>query len=206
MTDKPNVLLVEGVNDQAVIEHLLRQHGIDKTLVGAEANQGITQIVDNLDVYLDASGLVHLGIIVDADEDINARWQSLQHRLRQHSYPVPALPDPAGTVIEAESLPRVGIWIMPDNQTRGILEDFLRFLVPAGSNLFGHVRTSIATIPAGEQRFSKLAEPKALIHTWLAWQDEPGKAMGTAITARYLDANVAEVDVLVSWLNRLFLP
>ena len=93
---------------------------------------------------------------------------------------------------------------MPDNQTKGILEDFLRFLVPAGSRLFDHVTTSVATIPEGERRFSQLAEPKALIHTWLAWQEEPGKPMGTAITARYLDPNVAQVDVLVSWLKRLF--
>ena len=103
-------------------------------------------------------------------------------------------------------LPRVGVWIMPDNQTKGILEDFLRFLVPAGSPLFDHVKSSVEAIPEGERRFSQLAEPKAIIHTWLAWQGEPGKPLGTAITARYLDPDVAQVDVLVSWLNRLFFP
>ena len=95
---------------------------------------------------------------------------------------------------------------MPDNQQKGILEDFLRFLVPDGSLLFEQVKTSVASIPVAEVRFTKLAEPKALIHTWLAWQEEPGKPMGTAITARYLDANVVQVDALVSWLNRLFFP
>jgi len=100
----------------------------------------------------------------------------------------------------------VGIWIMPDNQTNGILENFLRFLVPADSPLFEHVRSSVARIPAGERRFSQLAEPKAIIHTWLAWQEEPGRPLGTAITARYLDHEVAQVDILVSWLNRLFFP
>ena len=97
-----------------------------------------------------------------------------------------------------------GIWMMPDNQTKGILEHFLRFLVPQGSRLFEHVESSVATIPEGERRFTKLAEPKALIHTWLAWQEEPGKPLVTAITARYLDPDVPEVDVLVAWLKRLF--
>jgi len=64
----------------------------------------------------------------------------------------------------------------------------------------------VAAIPADERRFSQLAQPKALIHTWLAWQEEPGKPLGTAITARYLDPDVAQVDVLVSWLNRLYFP
>jgi hypothetical protein len=95
---------------------------------------------------------------------------------------------------------------MPDNQTKGILEDFLRFLVPTGSLLFDHVKSSVATIPVGEQRFSQLAEPKAIIHTWLAWQKEPGKPLGTAITARYLDPDVAQVDVLATWLKQLFFP
>ena len=54
-------------------------------------------------------------------------------------------------------LPRFGVWLMPDNQSRGILEDFLHFLVPAGSQLFEHVKSSVATIPANERRFSQLA-------------------------------------------------
>ena len=150
-----------------------------------------------------------VGIVMDADADLNARWQSLRDRLLKLGYTVPAAPAIDGTIIDRPAgafLPRVGIWIMPDNQTRGILEDFLRFRVPAGSRLFDHVTTSVATIPEGERRFSQLAEPKALIHTWLAWQEEPGKPLGTAITARYFDPGVAQVDVLVSWLNRLFFP
>ncbi len=94
---------------------------------------------------------------------------------------------------------------MPDNQTEGILEDFLRFLVPDASPLFAHVTECVATIPSGERRFGPAAEPKVLIHTWLAWQEEPGRPMGTAITARYLDPSVRQVDTLIAWLKKLFL-
>jgi hypothetical protein len=51
-----------------------------------------------------------------------------------------------------------------------------------------------------------LAKPKAIMHTWLAWQEEPGLPFGTAIKAGYLDSSAAPVDTLVSWLNRLFFP
>jgi hypothetical protein len=94
---------------------------------------------------------------------------------------------------------------MPNNQTTGILEDFLRFLVPEGSLLFKHVTKSVAGIPKSERLFHESAESKAVIHTWLAWQEKPGRPLGTAITARYLDPNVPQVDVLVSWLKKLFL-
>ena len=109
------------------------------------------------------------------------------------------LDPPAGTY-----LPRLGVWIMPNNQTSGILEDFLRFLVPQPNVLFDHAKVSVAAIPEGERRFKQLDEPKAVIHTWLAWQEEPGRPFGKAITARFLDPDVPEVDVLVAWLKRLF--
>ena len=93
---------------------------------------------------------------------------------------------------------------MPDNQMKGILETFLRSLVPKPSPLFDYVETSVAAIPDSERRFKPRKEPKAIIHTWIAWQEEPGMPPGMAINTRFLDANVAEVDVLVSWLKRLF--
>ncbi|RLT32719.1 MAG: hypothetical protein DWI57_18175, partial [Chloroflexi bacterium] len=149
-----------------------------------------------------------VGVIIDADVDIHARWQSLRNTLIHLGYQnVTDNPSPDGSIFDSPTgtlLPRVGIWMMPDNQNQGILEDFLRFLIPTGSRLFDHVSSSVAAIPQGERRFSAFAEPKALIHTWLAWQAEPGKPLGTSITARYLDPDVAQVDILVSWLDRLF--
>ena len=151
-----------------------------------------------------------VGVVIDADTDLKSRWQSLRDRLIRVGYQaVPDNPTPDGTILDPPPgilLPRMGIWIMPDNQTKGILEDFLRFLVPTGSQLFNHVQSSVAAIPEEERRFNLLAEPKAIIHTWLAWQEDPGKPLGTAITARFLDPHVAQADVLVSWLNRLFIP
>lgn len=43
-----------------------------------------------------------------------------------------------------------------------------------------------------------------MIHTWLAWQDDPGTPLGQAITKRYLDAEGPHVAAFLSWLTRLF--
>ena len=204
------ILLVEGTDDEHVIKHICGNRGIPH-LDDVKPHGSVSMLLDSFPVRLKASEEGDIvGVVIDADTDLAARWQSLRDRLIRVGYTgVPDEPTAGGTIIDPPVgvlLPRVGIWIMPDNQTKGILEDFIRFLVPAGSRLFDHVATSVATIPAGERRFSQLAEPKALIHTWLAWQEEPGKPMGTAITARYLDHGVAQVDILVSWLKRLFFP
>ncbi|HVC34024.1 MAG TPA: DUF3226 domain-containing protein [Chloroflexota bacterium] len=204
------ILLVEGPDDKHVLERLCGNRGVPH-LDEIKPHGGVDQLLESFPVRLKASedGDI-IGMVVDADTDISSRWQSVRDRLTGLGYQgTPANPAPGGTILGppvGTLLPRVGIWIMPDNQTNGILENFLRFLVPADSPLFEHVRSSVARIPAGERRFSQLAEPKAIIHTWLAWQEEPGRPLGTAITARYLDHEVAQVDILVSWLNRLFFP
>ncbi len=41
-------------------------------------------------------------------------------------------------------------------------------------------------------------------HLQLAWQKEPGKPMGLAITARYLDANAPYAQELLDWIRKLF--
>lgn len=202
------ILLVEGKDDEHVIKHICGNRG--QVLLDDVIQHGsVENLLESFPVRIKASeeGDI-IGIVLDADTDLAARWQSLHDRLIGAGYTdLPARPGSGGTVIDPPPetlLPRVGIWIMPDNQTRGILEDFLRFLVPAGSDLFGHVETSVASIPEGARRFGELARPKAIIHTWLAWQEEPGKPLGTAITARYLDPDVKQVDVLVDWLRHLF--
>jgi len=203
------ILLVEGVDDEHVIKHLCgNRNGPQLDIKG---HGGVDRLLDSIPVRLKASedGDI-VGVVIDADTDIHSRWQSLRNILIRLGYQtVTDNPSPDGSIFDPPMgtlLPRVGIWMMPDNQSQGILEDFLRFLIPTGSLLFDHVASSVAAIPEGERRFTLLAEPKALIHTWLAWQAEPGKPLGTSITARYLDPDVAQVDILISWLNRLFPP
>lgn len=149
-----------------------------------------------------------VGVVLDADVCLGSRWQSIYDRLVELGYQdVPDQPDNAGTILDfpaGKPLPRMGVWIMPDNRTNGILEDFLRFLVPHPNTLFDHVESSVDAISEADRLFSEAAKPKAIIHTWLAWQSDPGRPYGTAITARFLDVNVGEVDLLVGWLKRLF--
>jgi hypothetical protein len=58
--------------------------------------------------------------------------------------------------------------------------------------------------PDKDRRFPQTQEMKANIHTWLAWQEEPGKPMGQAITKRYLDAAAPHAQQLMDWLCKLF--
>ena len=202
--------MVEGTDDEHVLKHICGNRDIPH-LDEVESQDGVENLIESLGVRLTLSeeGDV-IGVVIDADTEISDRWQSIRGRITDFGYQnVPDQPDPDGTILDPPAgtlLPRLGVWIMPNNQTSGILEDFLHFLVPQPNILFDHAKASVAAIPEGERRFKQLAEPKAVIHTWLAWQKDPGLPFGKAITARFLDPSVPEVDVLVAWLKRLFFP
>ncbi len=68
------------------------------------------------------------------------------------------------------------------------------------------VNDCIDTIPSAEKKFADAHMAKAQIHTWLAWQENPGLPFGTAITAKFLDADRDQAGILINWLKRLFLP
>lgn len=201
------VLMVEGTDDEHVVKHICgkRQLGTIETI---HPYGGKDPLLESIGTRLKESDISALGLILDADTDLQARWQAVTDRLNTSGYNnIPGIPSHEGTVIAPplnSLLPKVGIWLMPDNRLPGILEDFLLFLVPNGDALLDHANHAIDSIPAGRRRFDDLKKSKARIHTWLAWQEEPGKPFGQAITARYLDPNLPAADAFSRWLQRTF--
>ena len=82
---------------------------------------------------------------------------------------------------------KIGVWIMPDNDDNGMLEDFVAFLIPDGDKLLPEVDSVLANIEAkGLNMYKSIHHSKARIHTWLAWQEDPRTPMGSAVTKKYL--------------------
>ena len=204
------ILLVEGPDEEHVLKHICGHYGIPH-LDEVKPLGGVSKLLESIPVQLKASEEGDIvGVVLDADTDMSSRWDSVRDRLRMVGYGnVPVHPNSEGTILDPPDemlLPRFGIWVMPDNKAAGILEDFLRFLVPQPNKLFDRVNKTVADIPDDERRFGRSDRPKAIIHTWLAWQEDPGKPYGTAVTAGFLDPTVLEANVLASWLRNLFFP
>lgn len=201
------VLMVEGKDDEHVVKHICGSRQLGQ-IGSIKEYGGKDLLLDAIGTRLKESDLCALGILMDADTDISARWDAIKNRLRGAGFDnVPEIPDLSGTVLLPPVdtlLPRVGVWLMPDNSLAGILEDFLAFLVPPDDPLFLHVNESMACIPAECKRYDELNFAKAKIHTWLAWQAEPGRPLGQAITSRYLDANLPTADKFSIWISRTF--
>lgn len=202
------ILLVEGKDDAHVFHALFGQRQLPK-LSEIREHGGWDQLLEVIPVRLKESDIEALGVVLDAVTSVAGRWVSVRNRLSAAGYAPPSEPNSQGVVLNPPPdtiLPRVGIWLMPNNTVPGKLEDFLRYLVPQGSALFAYAETTVDNIPRDLRLFKPVDQPKALIHTWLAWQSEPGRPLGQSITAGFLKHTAAEADILVSWLQRLFFP
>ncbi|MCP4221302.1 MAG: hypothetical protein GY765_42140, partial [bacterium] len=99
--------------------------------------------------------------------------------------------------------PLLGIWIMPDNRNPGMLEDFVMEMVDKKALQ----AAADCVAKAKEKGFTAYKSPhhsKAVIHTWLSWQDEAGRPMGQAITGQVLKPETKSAKLFIDWLIKLF--
>ncbi len=216
----PGYVLVEGKNDKHVIQNLCRRHGLAIAVQepdeggkprlqdsdGSGISSGLVRLLLRATTKIKEPGLNPIGIVLDADLDILERWQQLRGRLLANGYlAIPDRPVSNGWISSETNLRRVGVWLMPDNQQPGILEDFVRTLIPNDDLLRDKATTILEEIEQLQlNRYPIEQRAKALIHTWLAWQEIPGQPMGLAITVRALSHDTPSAHAFVAWLRRLF--
>ena len=208
--EKYQLLLVEGNNDLHVICNLRDKHQLPKTFDVKVSNpEGIDALLTSLPVKLKEENLRTLGIVVDADQELYKQWEKVRKQLNSSGYKdIPDFPPAEGWVYipsESSELKRLGVWLMPNNQLPGILEDFVTHLIPPSDNLRTKVEEVLQEIEDNGLNLYKIPDrTKALIYTWLAWQKHPGTPMGRAIAQRVLSHDLPLALMFVKWLQHLF--
>ncbi|HMS38888.1 MAG TPA: hypothetical protein PKE69_01585 [Pyrinomonadaceae bacterium] len=219
MAKENRILFVEGADDQHTIWAICEHFKVAETFVvevpdgagkinpklRAGEKGGIDNVLKAMQGFLAAQNVERLGVVIDADADLLKQWKRISAILQKIGYEETAL-NPNGTIIEQENKIKFGVWIMPDNKIeRGFLETFLTLLVPESNKSWEQAKNCVANLE--EKPFIKTNidhTTKAEIHTFLAWQEEPGKPFGQAITAKYLQADNPNCENFVNWLKRLF--
>jgi hypothetical protein len=208
----PKVLLVEGKQDMRVIPELIEANGVNwgtrrSPIVYIRDYDGYQKLVDPdvISTELQASGLSVLGIMIDADDNPVGRWQSIRSASLKSIPDIPeALPD-EGLIHIAPNGIKFGIWVMPDNKMRGMLETFLTYLIPTEKEELWLFAQQIAQ--EAKSKGAEFTEPhldKANIYTWLAWQNPPGRQLHQAIMERILDPKHPNAQRFVNWFRTLY--
>jgi len=202
-------LLVEGNDDQHVIWALCEKNKLKENFDVIDCG-GIEKLNNEIEVRLKSTDILDfdtLGIIIDADSDINKRWSTLKKMLIQKGFNLTNELPPSGLVYKNAEEVKIGIWIMPNNNLNGMLEDFIRFLVPKNDLLLPIANETLEQIEKQNlNQYNTIHKSKTLIHTWLAWQEDPGTPMGLSITKKYLTTDEETCNKFVNWLKELFKP
>lgn len=212
---KERLLLVEGASERRLIPELIEANGVEwvregQPVVFIEEARGFDELVKPglLQAHLKAPGRRAVGVITDTDELTDGRWTELRRVILRADVDVPEVLPPGGLVLSATPQgPRFGVWMMPDNQSRGMLETFLHALVrdPADP-LWAFTATAC---DEAKDRHNAAITPhnrdKARVHTWLAWQKEPGLQLHVAVKQRHvLDPRAPGTQPFVAWFCDLF--
>ena len=209
----PKRLLVEGKTDQYAIASLMghwtpwgnsskewpvniQPAGSDEELLADEY----------LSVELLRPGTKALGLVVDANGGCAARWQRVRQLCSGFFSAMPENLPPSGLIHTEPGKPRFGLWVMPDNASSGMIETFLRLLVPDPSNpvwLYAQEAAKVAKDRGAP--YKDVHVDMAYVHTWLAWQDQPGQPLGEALKGKAIfGPKSAAAKPFADWFIKLF--
>lgn len=204
-------LLVEGQDDLRVIPELIEKNGIrwgnkkSEAIVSIQECGGYENIDANLiSTELQASGLTNLGVIIDADEDVSVRWRSIRNACLPSIPDIPEQIPEIGLILTTNGI-KFGIWMMPDNLMRGMLETFLAYMIRDESQVIWQYAQQVTQEAKNKGALFKDSYlDKAQIYTWLAWQKEPGRQLHQAIKYEILNPQHPKAQTFVTWFKSLY--
>ena len=199
-TPTDRVLLVEGPDDKHTVLNLC---GVSANMptFDIDDKEGAPNLLKSIRGEILMEGRTAVGIVLDANGDPNGRWQAVAGRLRDADIQPPEAPAPTGIIIEGN--PRVGVWLMPDNQSCGELENFVERMIPCDDAVWPLSQDYIDGIPEANRKFTEGKILRAKVHAWLAARKVPRK-MGQAIGAGDLNVETVDAENFVTWLRKLF--
>jgi len=202
-------LLVEGNDDQHVVWALCEKHHVPESfdVIDCESVDNVLKAFELRLKLVDHNQ--RIGVVLDADVDIKSRWESIVSILKKagkYGCDNIVLPQD-GLLLDSmdNTYPKIGIWLMPDNNQNGMLEDFMAALATSDDTLMKKSDDVLTELEEeGIQKYKPVHRSKAKIHTYLAWQDVPGRPMGQAITANILNADSDLAVKFAKWLKEMF--
>ena len=201
-----NLLLVEGVTDKAFIQALWKstEKVQNFEIIACGNDEKVNRALKAR--LADSRPPPCIAIVKDADQNCEGRWQSIQRHLQQEGIVLHhKTRKNDGVILEATGdKPRIGVWIMPDNISEGMLEHFCSELAP--QNVMTFAQQCVDEAKKNQYTsFKKNHRQKAVIHTYLAWQHEPGNGLDLAMTKKVLKSGHPLAQSFVTWLEKLFL-
>ncbi|MCF6346460.1 MAG: hypothetical protein L3J00_08340 [Thiomicrorhabdus sp.] len=219
MAHSKKILLVEGEADKGFFEEMCKildlnaqvQVALPKELGGTHNTKG--GILSHLNILLpqlNDGHLTNIAVIVDADyikhgSGKQKTFVQVSNILEEFDFTLrDSDSDQKGFLFNhSDGLEDFGLWIMPNNHSEGMLEDWIIECVESDEKvLFDQAVISVQNLSS--PKFSAHLQSKAKVATWLAWQKKPGHGLYGAMTEELLDNNSMSYTNLSNWLQKIF--
>ena len=221
MAQATKILLVEGETDKSFFKKICEHLSLDTTVqvappkdLGGTYNTkgGVANHLKILLPQLEDGQITHIAVVVDADYiKHGGGYQKTINTLSD-------IVEPSGFVLQrnkpvnsglyfknSDGLADFGLWIMPDNQQEGMLEDWIKLCIKESEKgLFQQASQAVQKI-SSPKKFKEHLTTKVEVATWLAWQKKPGHGLYCVMDGdgllNYESPLFKEIE---QWLLRIF--
>jgi hypothetical protein len=198
------MILVEGENDQHFLYNLCQKVNFNPVFK-VEKVGSLEKAIYRFATDLKGNRQQPLGLIVDADMNLEKRQSENIKEVGKYYTIQKKDFTKTGLIIQPALEQKFGVWIWPDNEKNGILEDLYLQLVQDGDLLLGEAKRVVGNLPNIEPiRFRPQHISKAIVHSWLAWQDNPGAPIGASLQRSNIDLSKPIIQNFKNWLKNLY--
>jgi len=198
-----SALLVEGKDECNFFEELLKYLRINEVqIVDIGGKDQFPVAFESFSKVSDFNLINRLGFIRDAEKkQAQAAFSSICSILQKHQFPVPGNPNE----IEKTDAICIGIFIMPDNVTEGMLENLCLKSIK-DKPIYGCINEYIKCIKKFQSDNEKemFNEPKAFVQTYLSAQSPIANSLGVGAKKGHWDFNNKCFDDIKKFLKELF--
>jgi hypothetical protein len=226
---KDYVLFVEGEDDKSFFTKIIALTDLNadipniqvappKEFNGKDSKGGIFERLPFLLEQIKDGTLSKLAIVVDADYDKKEGGGLGCQRTIDKIAEIVSVPPYHFALTERPKLQSggllfkssngyntLGLWVMPDNQQDGMLEDFIKDCIKSDElALFNYAKEVVKNVP--NKKFEEHHHSKAEVATWIAWQKPPGHGIYYSVRENnlLLDEESKLFKELKVWLKQVF--
>jgi hypothetical protein len=194
--DHPKLLIGEGKEEVMFFNALLNHLKITDVKVEEYGGKGkLSDYLKTLVVRPGYANLITVGITRDADGSATDAFKSVTNFLG-----LTGLISPARSGLRANGIPNVGIFIFPDGEHSGMLED-LALEALQGDPVLRCVEEFLACASDVSANIKEVS--KAKIHAWLATRNPPDLRLGIAAQKGLIDWQHPSFLSLTNFLQAL---
>jgi hypothetical protein len=208
---KNYLLITEGIHDKKLLIEIFKKNYLElplnylRILPEKDEDGGDTWALNNFKAaFYSSDQFDSIGLILDINnKGVESRYKSFMSHGPDKSFKFPKAHKTTGTIIQSsESKQRIGLWLMPDNQNSGNIENFM--LCGLKQEIKQEVENCLdLLLKVNVAQFQPKYRSKAILSMFLAVQANPGEPPWTAFNMNYFE-ECETMKQFIAWCKELF--